>query len=114
MSLYTHLTINEREQIFLLSAQGHSIRAIAKKVERSPSTISRELARNQDERNYSPSTAQDNYTKRKTNCGRKRLLDNAELKALVKKLFLHESGHENRSPIAFSSRKPLLRLVLLP
>lgn len=90
MSLYKHLTIDEREQIFLLSHQGLSIRLIAKKVERSPSTISRELARNQDELNYSPSAAQNKYTKRKTNCGRKRLLNNPELKALVKKLFLNE------------------------
>ncbi|MGX7333517.1 helix-turn-helix domain-containing protein, partial [Enterococcus alcedinis] len=42
MSLYTHLTTDEREQIFLLSHQGNSIRLIARTLERSPSTISRE------------------------------------------------------------------------
>lgn len=90
MSLYKHLTIDEREQIFLLFHQGLSIRAIAKTVKRSPSTISRELARNQGQLNYSPSAAQKNYAKRKANCGRKRLLNNTELKARIKELFLEE------------------------
>ena len=90
MSLYTHLTIDEREQIFLLFHQGQSIRVIAKLLERSPSTISRELARNHENQNYSPSVAQSKYTKRKSNCGRNLLLKNPELKALVKKLFLNE------------------------
>lgn len=90
MSLYKHLTIDEREQIFLLFHQGLSIRAIAKTVKRSPSTISRELARNQGQLNYSPSAAQENYAKRKANCGRKRLLNNTELKARIKELFLEE------------------------
>ncbi|MGA6580318.1 helix-turn-helix domain-containing protein [Providencia sp. NPDC089923] len=48
MSLYKHLTIDERERIFLLFHQGHSIRGIAKMLERNPSTISRELKRNQE------------------------------------------------------------------
>ena len=90
MNLYKHLTIDEREQIFLLFNQGNSIRLIAKKLDRSSSTISRELARNKEQLKYSPSVAQKNYEKRKTNCGRKRLLNNPELKALVKKLFLNE------------------------
>ena len=90
MSLYTHLTINEREQLFLLYDQGHSIRAIAKGLGRSPSTISRELSRNMEGQCYSPTRAQATYTKRKSNCGRKLLLKNPELKALVKNLFLNK------------------------
>lgn len=90
MSLYQHLTINEREQIFLLFHQGYSIRLIAKTLKRSPSTISRELARNQEQLSYSPSIAQENYVKRKAKCGRKRLLDNVELKKIIKRLFLKE------------------------
>lgn len=65
MSLYKHLTIDEREQIFLLFHQGYSIRFIAKTLKRSPSTISRDLARNKDLPTYSPSVAQENYTKKK-------------------------------------------------
>lgn len=90
MSLYTHLTTDEGEQIFLLSHQGNSIRLIARTLERSPSTISRELNRNKEQSAYSPSAAQVKYVKRKANCGRKRLLNNSELKALVKNLFLNE------------------------
>ena len=90
MSLYTHLTISEREQIFLLHNQGESIREIAIALKRSPSTISRELARNTEKEGYSPTVAQTKYTTRKSSCGRKLLLDNPQLKALVKKLFLNE------------------------
>lgn len=90
MSLYTHLTIFEREQIFLLHHQGDTLREIATALKRSPSTISRELKRNCDKQSYSPAIAQTNYTKTKSKCGRKLLLENPQLKAIVKKLFLNE------------------------
>lgn len=90
MSLYIYLTTDEREQIFLLSHQGNSIRSIARTLERSPSTISRELNRNKEQSTYSPSADQEKYAKRKANCGQKRLLNNPELKAIVKNLFLNE------------------------
>ncbi|MDE2955723.1 MAG: helix-turn-helix domain-containing protein [Bacteroidota bacterium] len=41
-----HLSEGERHQIYALREQGLSIRAIAKQLERSASTISRELRRN--------------------------------------------------------------------
>ena len=88
MNLYTHLTINEREQIFLLINQGQSIRQVAALLKRNPSTISRELKRNKENNDYSPNTAQVSYRKRKSNCGRKLLLANSKLKRLIKKLFL--------------------------
>ena len=90
MNLYTHLTIDERERIFLLHHEGESIRMIAEALKRSPSTISRELARNNENKSYSPTVAQTKYTKRKSNCGRKLLLDHPQIKELVKKLFLNE------------------------
>ena len=43
---YHHLSEGERHQIYALREQGLSIRAIAKQLERSASTISRELRRN--------------------------------------------------------------------
>lgn len=85
MSLYTHLTIDEREQIFLLHHEGDSVRMIAEALKRSPSTISRELARNKENKNYSPTVAQTKYTKRKSNCGRKLLLDHPQLNSSYKK-----------------------------
>jgi IS30 family transposase len=41
-----YLSFEEREDIAILVAQGHGVRAIARRLERSPSTISRELDRN--------------------------------------------------------------------
>ncbi|MFV8239999.1 helix-turn-helix domain-containing protein, partial [Aerococcus viridans] len=46
MNPYCHLTINEREIIFLLHEQGKSLGYISKQLNRAKSTISRELKRN--------------------------------------------------------------------
>jgi IS30 family transposase len=52
------LTFTEREEIALGRAAGESLRSIAARLRRSPSTISRELARNQDpNRGYRATTA---------------------------------------------------------
>lgn len=87
MSHYTHLTILEREQIFLLKEIGYSIRKIAKELKRSPSTISRELKKSDGE-TYSPSLAQAQYKKRKTFCGRRPILNSREIWELVYHLFI--------------------------
>ena len=42
---YCHFTIDEREKIYLLHNKGLSIRNIAQKLERNPSSVSRELRR---------------------------------------------------------------------
>ena len=41
-----YLSFAEREEIALLSVQGMGVREIARRIERSPSTVSRELTRN--------------------------------------------------------------------
>ena len=46
MRCYSHLSDDEREQIGLAKALGHSIGAIAQAIGRPKSTISRELSRN--------------------------------------------------------------------
>ena len=46
MRCYSHLSDDEREQIALAKALGHSIGAIAQAIGRPKSTISRELSRN--------------------------------------------------------------------
>lgn len=57
-----YLAFTEREEIALLRAQGHGVREIARRVGRSPSTISRELRRNAATRSggldYRATTAQ--------------------------------------------------------
>lgn len=47
MEYYTHLINDERVHISIMNREGLSIRQIARKLDRSPSTISRELRRNQ-------------------------------------------------------------------
>jgi transposase-like protein len=51
------LTFAEREEIALARARGETMRAIARRLGRSPSTISRELKRNADRRGYRATTA---------------------------------------------------------
>lgn len=82
MSCYHHLTIKERECLFKFQIEGLSIREIARRLNRSPSTISRELVRNPGE--YSPSTAQGNYLLRRKRCVRKAVLSDKELNEIVR------------------------------
>ena len=59
---YTHLTPFERYHVELLRQGGASIRAMARELNRSPSTLSRELKRNADNHNkYNAINAQQRY-----------------------------------------------------
>ncbi|WP_262947529.1 IS30 family transposase [Xenorhabdus indica] len=55
---YTQLTEIERYQIFILKEAGFTQRFIATSLNRAPSTISRELRRNQEDEKYCPRQAQ--------------------------------------------------------
>ncbi len=55
---YHHLTESERYQIGALLKAGNTQKQIAEILDRSPSTISRELARNRGQRGYRPRQAQ--------------------------------------------------------
>ena len=83
---YKHLNITEREKIYFHLAQGLSCCQVAKLLGRDKATISRELARNCGE--YSPSKAQARYLRHRKKSCRHKLLENPELFARVKKLFL--------------------------
>src|SRR3990172_11422085 len=48
-----YLSFAEREEIAILHAQKHGVRAIARRLGRTPSTISRELRRNASTRSHS-------------------------------------------------------------
>ncbi len=69
---YTHLTINERSIIYNLHKEGKTIRYISEAVDRSPSTISRELKRNNCgyRFKYLPHIAEMKYHERRKNCHR--------------------------------------------
>ncbi len=85
---YTHLTIFERENIFLWSSQNVSLREIARRLNRSASTISRELRRNSKDKTYSPIIAQSKYQKRKSQCGRKSIFSHLQAWKTVRHLFV--------------------------
>ena len=63
--IYTHLSIEEREEIAILNATGVSCAAIARKLTRSPSTISRELHRYKNTAVYRACLAQSRADKAK-------------------------------------------------
>ena len=66
LSSYSHLSSEEREQIAILRAAGHGVRAIAKALGRHPATISRELKRNRlPSGGYSPRFADGAYIERR-------------------------------------------------
>ena len=72
MCHYTHFTTEERELSRVLKAQGLSIRAIARMLNRSPSSVSREFRRNSySNGTYAAHHADKLYRKRRKNCGRK-------------------------------------------
>lgn len=83
---YTHLTILEREKIYLLSSQNCSLHKIADSLGRNVSTVSRELKRNP--KDYSPSKAQVAYQKRRKKSRPHKKLENPLLFIIVVCLFL--------------------------
>lgn len=72
----TKLSIEEREKIFYYLTQNISYREIGLLLERSHTTISREIKRNTIEGEYSPSRAETRIRSRRCNCGRKNKIDN--------------------------------------
>ncbi|BDD10169.1 hypothetical protein FUAX_26010 [Fulvitalea axinellae] len=62
---YSHLNTHERLYISAMLDEGASVRRIAEDLDRSPSTISREIRRNSASGKYNPGTAQSLYTARK-------------------------------------------------
>ena len=58
---YTHFTLNEREYLQQLLAKGYSIRRIASILERSPSSVSREIQRNRSKKPKAGSKSDNRY-----------------------------------------------------
>jgi len=93
---YTHLTIDEREMLLVFLERGLGVREIARRLGRSGSSVSRELARNRGKRGqYSAHAAQQAYQERRQRCVRKRKLDDPERRKLVEeKLLLYWSPEQ--------------------
>ncbi len=81
---YTHLTTTERVKIQTYLELGTSIRSIARRHGRHPSTVSREVKRNPS---YESGRAQQCYVKKKANCGAKTKLDEATRRTITEKLW---------------------------
>jgi transposase, IS30 family len=79
------LTFSEREEIALARARGESMRCIARRLGRSPATISRELRRNADRRagGYRATTAHALAWERASRPKPAKLATNAALRAIV-------------------------------
>lgn len=104
MSHYKHLSIEKRENLYLLKHSGLSIRKIAAKMGRAPSTISRELKRGiRQKSTYRPSEAQSRYIKRCRHCGRKHLMAQAQYQAKI----CHLMEKQQWSPEQISNRLKL-------
>ena len=98
---YEHLTISERTVISQLKVSGYSARQIARQIDRSPSTISRELKRNSyltgknyGIRRYNPVFAQKRYDGNKRRCGRKKIDDRETLEYIREKIEQHWSPEQ--------------------
>lgn len=84
MNKNKHLTIQEREIIQLMLWDKESIRSIAKKINRPPSTISREIEKNIDSINrYNPRVAHQRALEKRKSRGRQDRLKNQEVRDYV-------------------------------
>ncbi|VAW77230.1 Mobile element protein, partial [hydrothermal vent metagenome] len=86
---YKQLTENERYQIYVMNKAGHSQKEIAKLLDRSPSTISRERKRNHGSRGYRPQQAQRQSDKRRRTAHKAKKMT-AEIIQWIKKLIRQE------------------------
>ena len=110
---YNHLNINERIVLFQLKKSGVSIREIAKVLNRSPSTISRELRRNSFKSGihysatlYNPAFAEKKYKTRKKKCGRKRIESRTLLNSIKERIELHWSPEQIYNRMSKEEKAP--------
>lgn len=95
MGRYSHLSIEEREDIMCLRREHVRVSEIARRIHRDKSTVSRELARNSCRRGeecefYRASTAQRRYEARRSPCRRRRRLDDPRLRSLVQRRIIED------------------------
>ncbi len=80
---YTHLTACERGQVQALLKEGKTVSAIARVLNRHPSSISREIRRNGVKGHYVAHQAQEQYRRRRQACRPQRKLEHRPLWAYV-------------------------------
>jgi len=84
-----HLTMAERDRIAQLKLQGASQKQIADSLQRSPSTICRELQRNGSGKEYLAAQAQHRATSRRRKRRLARKMEDPDIKAAVRRGLLH-------------------------
>lgn len=105
---YKHFTVEEREAIQLGLWHKESIRSIAQRLGRSPSSVSREITRNlpPQKRRYTPRLAHERAVNKRSSRGREerlKMIVSAGMSSLVSR----NAGHRNRLPVAL--RKILVK-----
>lgn len=123
MLSYTHFTLEERKYLQKLLSEGYGIRKAADALGRSPSSVSREIKRNQSKKPSKPSDNPFNYhhwrahilatIRRKTNKTHRFLPNTAETNYVIDKLNLFWSPEQiaarwkiensNEKPFSFAS-----------
>jgi len=104
---YTHLTQDERYQIFQWQCAGLSNREIAGKLGRSPSTLSRELKRNAGPGGWNPAHAQQRARQRQKASRNARRIDPALWQAVLGYLHLDLSPQQALGRLALESGQPI-------
>lgn len=89
-----HLTPSDRDRIAQLKQSGFDQQTIANKLDRSPSTISRELRRNSISGEYLPAQAQEQAESRRRNRPLTRKMDRPELNCFVRRCLTQEWSPE--------------------
>jgi transposase, IS30 family len=107
-----YLSQEERIEIADLRHAGLSVRRIAERLGRAPSTISRELRRNATSSGYRPFEAHRRATARRARCHRRRVETKEELRQLVTELLAQRWSPEqiSRQLRLICSGQPAMRL----
>ena len=102
MSSYHHLTLQEREKITCFQREGKSLRAIAMALKRSPSSISREIRRNQVASGFYITEFAEKKSKTRRSVDRPRVLHRQ--KTAAAKGYILEKLHLSWTPDEISGR----------
>ena len=102
MSSYHHLTLQEREKITCFQREGKSLRAIAMALKRSPSSISREIRRNQVASGFYITEFAEKKSKARRSVDRPRVLHRQ--KTAAAKGYILEKLHLSWTPDEISGR----------
>jgi IS30 family transposase len=94
---YHHLTLEQRSQIYLLKAAGTSMGEIARILQCHPSTISRELKRNQGARGYRYQQANGKAVERRAKASRTFKKLNQEMIVMIEEMLLKNWSPEQIS-----------------